>query len=73
LTKNGFGYFSGDFFTNSSGHSVWYTLALAATSGIASACGVEGSNPARDRCYDFLNIFAENFSEKIGVFDSKQS
>jgi hypothetical protein len=23
----------------------------------------------RDRCYDFLNIFAE----KIGVFDSKQS
>jgi hypothetical protein len=27
----------------------------------------------RDRCYDFLNIFAENFSEKIGVFDSKQS
>jgi hypothetical protein len=27
----------------------------------------------RDRCYDFLNIFAEKFSEKIGVFDSKQS
>jgi hypothetical protein len=26
-----------------------------------------------DRCYDFLNIFAEKFSEKIGVFDSKQS
>jgi hypothetical protein len=26
-----------------------------------------------DRCYDFLNIFAENFCEKIGVFDSKQS
>jgi hypothetical protein len=26
-----------------------------------------------DRCYVFLNIFAENFSEKIGVFDSKQS
>jgi hypothetical protein len=24
----------------------------------------------RDRCYDFLNIFAEKFSEKIGVFDS---
>jgi hypothetical protein len=21
-----------------------------------------------DRCYDFLNIFAEKFSEKIGVF-----
>jgi hypothetical protein len=27
----------------------------------------------RDRCYDYLNIFAEKFSEKIGVFDSKQS
>jgi hypothetical protein len=27
----------------------------------------------RDRCYDFLNIFAEKFSKKIGVFDSKQS
>jgi hypothetical protein len=26
-----------------------------------------------DRCYDFLNIFAEKFSEKNGVFDSKQS
>jgi hypothetical protein len=26
-----------------------------------------------DRCYDFLNIFAEKFSEKIAVFDSKQS
>jgi hypothetical protein len=26
-----------------------------------------------DRCYDFLNIFAEKFSEKIGVFVSKQS
>jgi hypothetical protein len=24
-------------------------------------------------CYDFLNIFAEFFGEKIGVFDSKQS
>jgi hypothetical protein len=24
----------------------------------------------RDRCYDFLNIFAEKFSEKIGVFCS---
>jgi hypothetical protein len=28
---------------------------------------------AWDRCYDFLNIFAEKISEKIGVFDSKQS
>jgi hypothetical protein len=27
----------------------------------------------RDRCYDFKNIFAEKFSEKIGIFDSKQS
>jgi hypothetical protein len=27
----------------------------------------------RDRCYDFLNIFAEKFSEKKGVFYSKQS
>jgi hypothetical protein len=24
-------------------------------------------------CYDFLNIFAKKFGEKIGVFDSKQS
>jgi hypothetical protein len=22
----------------------------------------------RDRCYDFLNIFAEKFSENVGVF-----
>jgi hypothetical protein len=44
VSKNGFGYIFGDFFT----------LDL-------------------DRCYDFKNIFAENFSEKIGVFDSKQS
>jgi hypothetical protein len=28
---------------------------------------------SRDRCYDFLNIFAEKIGEKIGVFDSKQS
>jgi hypothetical protein len=27
----------------------------------------------RDRCYDFLNVFAEKFSEKIGVSVSKQS
>jgi hypothetical protein len=25
------------------------------------------------RCYDFKNIFAEKFCEKIGVFCSKQS
>jgi hypothetical protein len=28
---------------------------------------------ALGRCYDFKNIFAEKFSKKIGVFDSKQS
>jgi hypothetical protein len=28
---------------------------------------------SRDRCYDFVNLFAEKFSEKIGVFDSNQS
>jgi hypothetical protein len=27
----------------------------------------------RDRCYDFKNIFAKKFGEKIGVFDSRQS
>jgi hypothetical protein len=27
----------------------------------------------RDRCCDFLNIFAKTFSKKIGIFDSKQS
>jgi hypothetical protein len=27
----------------------------------------------RDQCYDFKNIFAEKFSEKIGVFYSKQT
>jgi hypothetical protein len=26
-----------------------------------------------DRCYDYLNIFAEKFGKKIGVFGSKQS
>jgi hypothetical protein len=26
--------------------------------------------PTWDRCYDFLNIFAEKLSEKIGIFDS---
>jgi hypothetical protein len=30
-------------------------------------------DPTWDRCYDFKNIFAKKFSEKIGVFDSKQS
>jgi hypothetical protein len=29
--------------------------------------------PIWSRCYEFLNIFAEKFCEKIGVFDSKQS
>jgi hypothetical protein len=27
----------------------------------------------RDRCYDFLNIFADKLGQKIGVFYSKQS
>jgi hypothetical protein len=27
----------------------------------------------RDRCYDFKNIFAEKFCDKIAIFDSKQS
>jgi hypothetical protein len=38
--------------------------------------GHPDTKPAKncwDRCYDFLNIFAEKFSEKIGIFDSKQS
>jgi hypothetical protein len=26
-----------------------------------------------DRCYDFLNIFDEKLSKKIGDFDSKRS
>jgi hypothetical protein len=34
---------------------------------------IGGPNQVRDRCYDFKNIFAEKFGEKIGVFDSKQS
>jgi hypothetical protein len=34
---------------------------------------VAGSSTTWDRCYDFLNIFAEKFSKKIGVFVSKQS
>jgi hypothetical protein len=35
--------------------------------------GCNAAQSSRDRCYDFLNIFAKIFSEKIGVFDSKQS
>jgi hypothetical protein len=31
------------------------------------------ANLTRDRCFDFLNMFAENFSKKIRVFNSKQS
>jgi hypothetical protein len=33
----------------------------------------EETAQSRDRCYDFLNIFAEIFRKKIGVFASKQS
>jgi hypothetical protein len=32
-----------------------------------------GGRATWDRCYDFLNIFAEKFGEKIAVFYSKQS
>jgi hypothetical protein len=37
-------------------------------------CPLKGAKTDKnwDRCYDFLNIFAEKFSEKIGVFVSKQ-
>jgi hypothetical protein len=28
---------------------------------------------ARDRCYDFLNIFAEKFGKNIGVFSTNYS
>jgi hypothetical protein len=28
------------------------------------------ASTTKDRCYDFLNIFAENFRENIGVFCS---
>jgi hypothetical protein len=39
-----------------------------------SVCGTEGARtPSRDRCYDFENIFAEKFSEYIGVFGSNYS
>jgi hypothetical protein len=31
-----------------------------------------GDDGTWDRCYDFLNIFAEKFSEKIGVFDLRK-
>jgi hypothetical protein len=39
---------------------------------ILTACNADLSKATWDRCYDFLNIFAETFSEKIGVFDSQQ-
>jgi hypothetical protein len=35
--------------------------------------GRSARTSGRGRYYDFLNIFAEKFGEKIGVFDSKQS
>jgi hypothetical protein len=43
------------------------------SSGSGGSGGRIGDNSSWDRCYDFLNIFAEKFSEKIGGFDSKQS
>jgi hypothetical protein len=30
-------------------------------------------DPTRDRCYDFKNIFAEKFSEKIGVLTQNKA
>jgi hypothetical protein len=33
----------------------------------------ENDTITRDRCYDFLNVFAESFGEKNGIFDLKQS
>jgi hypothetical protein len=44
----------------------------AIIAGVVQILPVHPSNQC-DRCYDFLNFFAEKFSEKIGVFDSKQS
>jgi hypothetical protein len=35
--------------------------------------GVSVYAVAKDRCCDFLNIFAKKIGEKIGAFDSKQS
>jgi hypothetical protein len=51
------------------------TLMAAATAeGLEIRVGKSGrSRVTRDRCYDFLNIFAEKFSKKISIFDSKQS
>jgi hypothetical protein len=34
---------------------------------------VDFSPSIRDRCYDFFNIFAKKFSEKIGVFGHSAS
>jgi hypothetical protein len=41
--------------------------------GCAPRTGIALANMTRDQCYDLLNIFAETFCEKIGIFDSKQS
>jgi hypothetical protein len=35
--------------------------------------GMYVPNQIRDRCYDFLNIFAEKFSEKIGVLTQNKA
>jgi hypothetical protein len=39
---------------------------------LQSPAGKPFSRQTRGRCYDFLNIFAENLGEKIGVFDAKR-
>jgi hypothetical protein len=42
--------------------------------GVVSVCRFKSRrNGSWDRCYDFLNIFAEKVCKKNGVFDSKQS
>jgi hypothetical protein len=35
--------------------------------------GLFVSRVTGDRCYDFLNIFAEKFGKKLAFFDSKQN
>jgi hypothetical protein len=42
-------------------------------SSFAAASAKVMNSVTRDRCYDYLKIFAEKFGDKIGIFDSKQS
>jgi hypothetical protein len=52
------------------GEILWTTLGYLSA---RAKNGLRTNRVTRDRCYDFLNIFAEKYREKIGVFDSKQS